>query len=89
MTPQLQDNGAVARSASSPSTGLESGRLARELGRFPVITAMAFLTLVDLFATQAIRGRRRRSGFAARSFPRCCNSVPHIVLLKRTILTKQ
>ena len=54
MTPQPQENGAAGLHEGSASAGVESGMLARELGRFAVIAAMAFLTLVDLFATQAI-----------------------------------
>src|SRR5271165_3125235 len=53
MTPQPQQNGAVALSEASASIGVENGTFARELGRAAVIAAMAFLTLVDLFATQA------------------------------------
>ena len=54
MTPQPQENGSVALSGASTSIGVESGKFARELSRAAVIAAMAFLTLVDLFATQAI-----------------------------------
>ncbi len=54
MTRQPQENGAVALYRGAGSAGLESRKLARELGRFAVIAMMAFLTLVDLFATQAI-----------------------------------
>src|SRR5271166_2621781 len=53
MTPQPQQNSAVALHGGSTSAGLENGTFARELGRAAVIAAMAFLTLVDLFATQA------------------------------------
>ena len=53
MTPQKQESAADALSESSPVVG-ESATVANELGRAAVIAAMAFLTLVDLFATQAI-----------------------------------
>jgi len=53
MTP-LQQNAAVALHEGSTSADLESGIFARQRGRAAVIAAMAFLTLVDLFATQAI-----------------------------------
>ena len=54
MTPQPQENAAVALSQTGASAGLERAKLMREFGRFAVIGTMAFLTLVDLFATQAI-----------------------------------
>src|SRR5208337_3687595 len=54
MTRQPQENGAVGLYRGAGSAGLESRKLAHELGRFALIAAMAFLTLVDLFATQAI-----------------------------------
>ena len=54
MTPQFQQNAAVTLHEGSTPADLESGIFARERGRAAVIAAMAFLTLVDLFATQAI-----------------------------------
>ena len=54
MTPQPQENAAIALPQTGASAGLERAELMREFWRFAVIAAMAFLTLVDLFATQAI-----------------------------------
>jgi predicted MFS family arabinose efflux permease len=55
MTPQFQQNTAVTLHEGSTSADLESGIFARERGRAAVIVALiAFLTLVDLFATQAL-----------------------------------
>ena len=54
MTPQPLEDGAVALSQASASVGVGSGIFARELVRAAVIAAMALLTLIDLFATQAI-----------------------------------
>ena len=51
---QPQQNGTVAFYQGSTSAALENGTSAREPGRAAAIAAMAFLTLVDLFATQAI-----------------------------------
>jgi predicted MFS family arabinose efflux permease len=54
MTSQFQRNAAFTLHEGSTSADLKSGIFARERGRAAVIAAMAFLTLVDLFATQAI-----------------------------------
>ena len=54
MTPQPQENAAIALAQTGASAGLERAKLMGEFGRFAVIGTMAFLTLVDLFATQAI-----------------------------------
>ena len=54
MTPQPLEGRAVALSQASASVGVGSGIFARELVRAAVIAAMALLTLIDLFATQAI-----------------------------------
>jgi MFS transporter, YNFM family, putative membrane transport protein len=54
VTPQPQQDGSVSLSEAPASIGVERGIFARESGRAAVIAAMAFLTLVDLFATQAI-----------------------------------
>ena len=54
MTLQPQENAVVALAQTGASAGLERAKLIGEFGRFAVIGTMAFLTLVDLFATQAI-----------------------------------
>jgi len=53
MTPQTQENAGGLSERASPDV-IGSGTAVHELGRTAVIAAMAFLTLVDLFATQAI-----------------------------------
>jgi predicted MFS family arabinose efflux permease len=53
MSPRLRES-AVALAQTAAPAGLEPANLIGEFGRFAVIGAMAFLTLVDLFATQAI-----------------------------------
>ena len=54
MTSQFQQTAAVMLQKGSASADVGSGIVARERGRAAVIAALAFLTLVDLFATQAI-----------------------------------
>ena len=54
MTPEPSETGAIAISGGAAAVAVAGRKLAHELGRFAVIGSMAFLTLVDLFATQAI-----------------------------------